>query len=344
MSNEATIKEKPLRKKSLFVRLLWLLLAGLSFCVAAILVAWTAGALYFDLPASASVRTTAAIIWVVVAIATLLFGGLRGRVLVLIAFVGIVGWWSTLRPTQDANWQPDVARLPHAIMQGDRITVHDIRNFDYRTTSDFTPQYDTQIFDLANLRGVDLFINYWGSPYMAHPIVSFDFGPQGRLCFSIEIRPKVGQAYSPLGGLYRRYELIYIAANERDVIRLRTNCKHEDIYLYRLKLPLSDVQTRFMEYLHRINELYERADWYNEVTENCTTSIRAQHARSQRLPWDWRMLVNGFMDQMLYERDMLAGNLPFAELKERSQINERALGAGDSPDFSERIRIGTPGF
>lgn len=344
MSNKATIEKKPLRKESLFAWLLWLLLMGLSFCGAVILVAWAAGALYFDLPASAPVRTTAAIIWFVVAAAALLFGGLRGRVVVLITLVGIVGWWLSLRPTQDAAWQPDVARLPHATIQGDHIMVHDIRNFDYRSASDFTPQYDTQVFDLAHLRGLDLFINYWGSPYMAHPILSFDFGPQGRLCFSIEIRPKVGQQYTPVGGLYRRYELIYIAANERDVIRLRTNCKHEDIYLYRLKLPLSEVQTRFMEYLHRINELFERAEWYNEVTENCTTSIRAQHARSQRIPWDWRMLLNGFMDQMLYERHVLAGNLPFLELKERALINERALGAGDSPDFSERIRAGAPGF
>jgi hypothetical protein len=344
MSNVATIEKKPLRKKSLPVSLLRLLLVGLSSCVAVILVAWVAGASYFDLPASTPVRTTAAIIWVVVAAGTLLFGGFRGRVLVLIAFVGIVGWWLTLRPTQDANWEPVVARLPHAAIQGDHITVYDIRNFDYRSADDFTPQYDTEMFDLTNLRGLDLFINYWGSPYMAHPIISFDFGLQGRLCFSIEIRPKVGQPYSPLGGLYRRYELIYIAANERDVIRLRTNCKHEDIYLYRLKLPPSDARTRFMEYLQRINELYERAEWYNEVTENCTTSIRAQHARSQRIPWDWRMLVNGFMDQMLYERHVLAGNLPFAKLKERALINERALGAGDSPDFSEQIRAGAPGF
>ena len=344
MSNEATVQKKPRRKKPLFIRLLWLLLVALSFGVAVILVAWAAGALFFDLPVSAPVRTAAAIIWAVVAIATLLFGGFRGRMLVLIAFVGIVGWWLTLRPTQDANWQPDVARLPPAIIQGDRITVHDIRDFDYRTASDFTPQYGTQIFDLANLRGVDLFIDYWGSPYIAHPIVSFDFGPQGRLCFSIEIRPKVGQPYSPLGGLYRRYELIYIAANERDVIRVRTNCKHEDIYLYRVQLPLSDVQKRFMDYLRRINELYERAEWYNEVTENCTTSIRAQQPRANRIPWDWRMLINGFMDQMLYERHFLAGDLPFAELKERALINKRALDAGDSPDFSERIRTGTPGF
>jgi hypothetical protein len=344
MSTEATIEETKMRKKSLFLRALRLVLAGLLFIIGLPLVAWAAGALYFDLPASAPVRNAAAILWVVAATVLGLFGGSRGRVLILIAFAGILAWWLTLRPAQDADWQPDVARLAYANIQGDQLTVHDIRNFDYRTATDFTPQYDTRVFNLTNLRGLDLFIDYWGSPYIAHPIVSFDFGPQGHLCFSIEIRPKVGQPYSVLAGLYRRYELIYIAADERDVIRLRTNCKHEDVYLYRLTLPLGEVQTRLMEYLNRLNELHQNAEWYNEVTENCTTSIRAQHARSHRMPWDWRMLLNGFMDRMLYEKHLLAGNLPFAELKQRALINERALGAGDAPDFSERIRAGAPGF
>jgi hypothetical protein len=344
MLTEATIEEKKLRKKSLFLQALWLALAGLLIVIGLLLVTWAAGALYFDLPASAPVRNAAAIFWVVAAAVLGLFCGSRGRVLTLIAFAGILGWWLTLRPTQDADWQADVARLAYADIQGDQVTVHDIRNFDYRTATDFTPQYDTRVFNLTNLRGVDLFIDYWGSPYIAHPIVSFDFGPQGHLCFSIEIRPKVGQPYSVLAGLYRRYELIYIVADERDVIRLRTNCKHEDVYLYRLKLPLPEVRARLMEYLNRLNELHQHAEWYNEVTENCTTSIRAQVERSDRMPWDWRMLLNGFMDQMLYERHLLAGNLPFAELKQRALINERALGAGGAPDFSERIRAGAPGF
>jgi len=344
MSTEVTIEEKKLRKKSLFLQALRLVLAGLLFIIGLLLIPWAAGALYFDLPASAPVRNAAAIFWVVAAAVLGLSGGYRGRVLILVAFAGIMGWWLTLRPTQDADWQPDVARLAYADIQGDQFKVHDIRNFDYRTATDFMAQYDTRVFNLTNLQGVDLFIDYWGSPYIAHPIVSFDFGPQGHLCFSIEIRPKVGQPYSVLAGLYRRYELIYIVAHERDVIRLRTNCKHEDVYLYRLTLPLRDVRTRLMEYLDRLNELHQHAEWYNEVTENCTTSIRAQVERSDRMPWDWRMLLNGFMDQMLYERHLLAGNLPFAELKQRALINDRALGAGDAPNFSEKIRAGAPGF
>ena len=216
-----------------FLRFALIVFSGL---LGAFLVAWSAGALFFDLPASPLLRTTASILWVVGAVAFGIFGGLRGRILAIFGFAVIVGWWLSLRPSEHEDWQPQVATLAYANREQDRVTVHDIRNFDYRSATDFTPRYDTRTFDLTNLRALDLFINYWGSPYMAHPILSFDFGPQGHLCFSIEIRPRRGQNYSTLGGLYRQYELIYIAADERDVVRLRTNYKREDIYLYRLLL------------------------------------------------------------------------------------------------------------
>ena len=318
----------------------------LSFAslIAALLIAWAAGALYFDLPAPSLVRTIASLVWAVGAVALAVFGRLPGRILALLGFVGITCWWLTLRPSQNEDWEPQVAKVAYTSFAGDRITVHDIRNFEYRSATDFTPRYDTRNFDLANLRALDLFINYWGSPYMAHPILSFDFGPQGHLCFSIEIRPKQGQEYSTLGSLYRRYELIYIAADERDVVRLRTNYKHEDIYLYRLTLPPDEVRLRLTEYLNRLNELHAHPAWYNAVTHNCTTSIRAQHARALQTPWDWRILLNGFADQMLYERKVLAGDLPFEQLKAQALIDKRAQEADNAPDFSERIRTGLAGF
>jgi hypothetical protein len=333
-----------LAREILSMRFLRFALIVFSGLIGALLVAWSAGALYFDLPASPLLRTTASILWAAGAVALGIFGGLRGRILAIFGFAVIVGWWLTLRPTQDADWQPQVATLAYASHDGDRLTVHNIRDFEYRSATDFTPRYDTRNFDLANLRALDLFINYWGSPYMAHPILSFDFGPQGHLCFSIEIRPKQGQKYSTLGSLYRRYELIYFAADERDVVRLRTNYKHEDIYLYRLTLSPDEVRVRFMEYIARLNELHARPAWYNAVTHNCTTSIRAQHPKAEQSPWDWRMPVNGFADQMLYERHALAGDLPFTQLKVQALINRRALEAGDAPDFSQRIRAGLAGF
>jgi hypothetical protein len=189
---------------------------------------------------------------------------------------------------------------------------------------------------------VDIFITYWGSPYMAHPILSYDFGTDGRVCFSIETRPVRGQAYSAIGGLYRQFGLAYIVADERDVIRVRTNYrKGEDVYLYRLKAPF--VRESFLEYIRTVNELHETPRWYNAITDNCTSAIRHQRAAAERAPWDWRMLVNGYGDELLYERGSIDRSRPFAELKKLSHINERAKAANDAPDFSERIREGLPG-
>jgi hypothetical protein len=156
---------------------------------------------------------------------------------------------------------------------------------------------------------------------IAHPIVSFQFADAPPLCFSIEIRRKLGQTYSTIGGLYRQFELIYIVADERDVIRLRTNYRKEDVYLYRTTVSPGRARERFLEYIHSLNALRTKPRWYNAITTNCTTSIRAQHPRNERVPWDWRILLNGKGDELMYERHaIVTGGLPFAELKARSLI------------------------
>jgi hypothetical protein len=199
---------------------------------------------------------------------------------------------------------------------------------------------------LSQLTGIDMAIDYWGSPYMAHPIVSFQFADAPPLCFSIETRKKKGQSYSAIGGLYRQYELVYIAADERDVIRLRTNYREgEDIYLYRLTLSPEKARERFHEYLETLNRMNGQPRWYNAITTNCTTSIRSQHPGHERMPWDWRILVNGKGDEMMYERKtIVTAGLPFAGLKQRSHINAAAREADAAPDFSQRIRAGNPGM
>ena len=236
-----------------------------------------------------------------------------------------------------------MAVLAHADIGGDRVTIHNVRNFDYRTETDFTLHYETRIYELRKLRGLDLFLNYWGSPLIAHPILSFDFGELGRICFSIETRPERGESYSAIRGFYRRFELIYIVADEHDVVRVRTNFrKGEDVYLYHLKIPVERLRARFLEYIAQLNELYDHPRWYNALTTNCTTSIRSQRAARDRAPWDWRILANGKLDELLYELGAVDRSLPFAELKRRSHINERAN--WDSSDFSNAIRTGLPGF
>jgi Domain of unknown function (DUF4105) len=304
--------------------------------------AWAFGALHYDFPIAKPV-----IPWVfvtaIIAAVILLRRPVRKLAAVFLAFALVLTWWVTLKPSNDGNWQPDVAQLAWADINGDEITFHNVRNCDYRTDTDYTPHWETRTVRLSQITGIDLAIDYWGSPWIAHPIASFQFADVPPLCFSIETRKKLGQTYSTIGGLYRQFELIYIVADERDVIRVRTNYRKEDIYLYRTMVSPAQARERFLEYIHSLNALRNKPRWYNAINTNCTTSIRTQHPANERVPWDWRILLNGKGDELLYERHVIVTNgLPFAELKTRSLIDTRARAAHDSPDFSKLIREGLP--
>src|SRR6266545_4410205 len=315
---------------------------AIAWIAAVVCVAWAFGALYFDFPTA---RTFTSILFVLVLITAIIF--VRGKLLKLAivfgAFALVALWWLTLKPGSDRAWQPDVAQTAWAQINGDEVTVHNVRNCDYRTETDFTPRWETRTVRLSQITGIDVAINYWGSPWIAHPIVSFQFADAPPLCFSIETRKTVGQTYSTIGGLYRQYALIYLVSDERDVIRLRTNYRNEDIYLYHLTVSPDRARERFLEYVHSLNALRTQPRWYNAITTNCTTSIRSQHPSKERIPWDWRILLNGKGDELLYEdRALVTGGLPFAELKSQSLIDDRARAANDSLDFSKLIREGLP--
>jgi hypothetical protein len=312
--------------------------------VGLIATAWLFGAVWFDGPFGTGNKLAAAVLaaaFVVVLLFVRPFWRKLGIFVVL--FAGVLIWWLTLSPANDSDWQPDVAQKAWADIQGDEVTLHNVRNCDYRTETDYTPQWETRVVHLSKLTGIDLAINFWGSPWIAHPIASFQFADAPPLCFSIETRKKLGQTYSTIGGLYRQFELIYIVADERDMIRVRTNYRKEDIYLYRTTISPAHARERFLEYIHSLNALRNKPRWYNAITTNCTTSIRTQHPPNERLPWDWRILLNGKGDELMYERHLIVtGGLPFAELKTRSLIDARARAANDSPDFSKLIREGLP--
>ena len=314
----------------------------LALIAAVLCAAWAFGALYFDFPKAG---VFAAILFVIALLAIVIL--VRGKLLklgiVFGACVVVAAWWLTLKPSNDRAWQPDVAKTAWAEINDDEVTIHNVRNCDYRTETDFTPRWETRTVRLSQITGMDVAINYWGSPWIAHPIVSFQFADAPPLCFSIEIRKTVGQSYSTIAGLYRQYTLIYVVADERDVIRLRTNYRREDVYLYHTLASPAQARQRFREYITSINALHENPRWYNAVTSNCTTSIRAQRAVKLRAPWDWRILFNGKADEMLYQDHAIAtGGLSFAELKRRSLIDERARAADQDPDFSKIIREGLP--
>jgi len=304
--------------------------------------AWAFGALYFDFP---GIGALAAILFVVILLAAIIFvrGQLLKLVIMLSAFAVVAGWWLTLKPSNDRAWQPDVSQTAWAEINGDDVTIHNVRNCDYRTQTDFTPHWETRTVRFSQITGIDLAINYWGSPWIAHPIVSFQFSDGLPLCFSIETRKTIGQQYSTLEGFYRQYTLIYVVADERDCIRLRTNYRREDVYLYHTLASPAQARQRFREYINTVNVLHENPRWYNAVTSNCTTSIRTQRAVKLRAPWDWRILLNGKADEMLYQDHAIAtGGLSFTELKQRSLIDARARAADDDPNFSHLIREGLP--
>lgn len=321
---------------------------GLTMLATILLASWATAALYFDLPV-ASWRQPAAVlfalfVWAVLAISRAHWVGLA---VVGIAFAGVLGWWLSLQPSNDRDWQPDVAQTAWAEINGDQVTIHNFRNCEYRSETDYTPHWETKTVDLWQLCGLDVLVTYWGSPWIVHPIVSFDFGDQGYVAMSVETRKEVGETYSAVRGFFRHYELIYIIADERDVVRLRTNYrKSEEVYLFRTRATPDQARAIFLEYLSRANRMRHQAEWYNALTNNCTTNIASHvaQARGQAVRWDWRVLLNGKADQMMYERGDLAGDLPFAELKQKSHINLTAQAADHDPDFSRLIREGRPGF
>jgi Domain of unknown function (DUF4105) len=261
----------------------------------------------------------------------------------LVAFAVVLIWWLLMPPSNNRNWQPDVAVLPWADINGDRVTIHNIRNCDYRSETDYTVRHYDKTFDLARLNSVDLAIIYWGSPYIAHTMLSFGFEGDGNVCFSIETRKEIGEEYSTVKGFFRQYELTYVVADERDLIGLRTNYRGEQVYLYRLNPPNDLARRVFLDYLREVNSLKEHPEWYNALSSNCTTNIRGHatpYTSDARL--DWRIIVNGFLDEMLYDRKMVDTGMPFPDLKKKSLINERAKGIDKSPEFSHMIREGLP--
>jgi hypothetical protein len=263
----------------------------------------------------------------------------------LLCFAAVLAWWLTLRPSHDGRWQPDVSRTAWADVEGSEVTIHNLRICNYRSEIDYNCQWLTRTVDLNQIEGVDLFMNYWGSPLIAHTILSFNVRGAPPVAFSIETRRQVGQTYSALLGFFRRFTLTSVVSDERDVVRVRTNYRRgEDLYLYRTTATPEFARSLFLNYVGMTNQLHDHPRWYNAVSHNCTTEIFTLKSMKSQ-PWDWRILLNGKGDEMAYERGLIVtGGLPFKELRQRAWINPAAREANEEPDFSTRIRENRPGF
>ena len=308
-------------------------------------IAWGALALWFDGPQSRVLAGFMAggLALVSIALAALVRPFLRGLVAALLPVVAVTVWWASIPASNTRDWSSDVARTARAAFHGSSVTIENVRNFKYRSESDYDQRWETRTYGLDRVRGVDLFLSFWGPTQIAHTIVSWDFDDGQHLAISIETRKEKSESYSALRGFFRQYELYYVVADERDLVGLRTNYRGEQVYLYRIRVPISQARALLVDYLDEVNRLVDHPQWYNALTQNCTTTIRG-HAQNVRAGGrlDWRLLANGHLAQLLYERGQINTDLPLAALRARSNITERAKAAGDSPDFSTRIRLGLP--
>jgi hypothetical protein len=258
-------------------------------------------------------------------------------------FLAVLFWWLSIEPSNEREWLPDVARLPEAEIDGDRITIRNVRNFVYRSELDYDEHWEERTYDLSKLQGVDIFLIYWGSPWIAHTIMSWVFEDGPPLAISIETRKEVGEEYSAVRGFFRQFEIYYVVSDELDVVRLRTNNRGEEVYLYRLLASPELARNVLLDYFKEINELATKPRWYNAFRYNCTTAIR-NHVQSVSpgSPFDWRILLNGHIDELAYERGNIDTSMPFSELRQKSDITQRAKSVERDSDFSKRIRDGLP--
>jgi Domain of unknown function (DUF4105) len=324
--------------------LLWLLT---TILVIAPVSAWSAMALWFRFPGPDWARAAVAGLFVILGLVTAAALFTRRRVtaaaVFALAFGAIIVWWGTIRPPADGDWAPDVARQTTGIENGDILTLSDVRDFDWRTDSDFTERWGKQDYDLSKLKTLDLFLAYWAGPEMAHVIMSFGFEGGQFLAWSVEVRREKGGEFSPIADAFKSHTLVYLATTERDSVRLRSNVRGEDVRLYRLNTPPDQARALLKEYVVESTALAEQPKFYNSITANCATVVfKLVRAAGSTLPFDWRLVVNGFVPGYLYDHGAVVTTMPLSELMERARIREKARAADGSPDFPRLIRVGVP--
>ena len=315
------------------------------YVIVVAVVAWSLAAIWIDGPKS---RALAAALCAVVAAGSLLLlivvrPWWWAGVAALVPFVIVLAWWLSIAASSTGDWQPDVARLPSAVFDGDRVTIRNVRDFGYPSPTAVVERWEERTYDLSRIEGFDMFLSNWGPKAIAHTISSWAFSDGRHLAISIETRKVKGQEYSALLGFFRQYELYYVVADERDVIGVRAGPRGEDVHLYRLRGSPEFARALLRDYLAEVNRLARAPRWYNALTHNCTTEIRHHVEQvAPGNPFDWRILANGYLDELGYERRQINTSMPFPELRRRSDITARAKAAGDRADFSRLIRVDLP--
>jgi hypothetical protein len=311
--------------------------------------AWGSGLLFFRL--TGSIATGAAIGFALAGLAGaagLWTGAARLPLSFAVVFLGLLGWWNGLAPSHDRDWIPELARLPQIAREGDVLTVSNLRHFRWRTETDFDQNWETRRYDLAKVEGIDLFLSYWSGEAIAHLLLSFTFRDAPPLTFSIEVRRETTEEWSALAGFFRTYEMAYVAADERDVVGLRSHARKEDVRLFRIAATPQQARDVLLAYVADVNRLAATPRWYNTLITNCTTVVYAlvgsvAPAWKFSLPLDPRVLLSGYLPGYLHDIGAVRTDIPLDDLVRQARIGERArLLSLDDPEFSARIREGVP--
>jgi hypothetical protein len=255
----------------------------------------------------------------------------------LLASAAFLSWYLTDPPRNDRDWAPEYAVTGSWSRQGEVIRMHNVRNFTYRGVDDITPAYYDANYALDRLSEVDLVTSYWAGDTIAHVFLSFGFNDGRHLAFSIETRRQKTFGYSTIAGLFHHYELFYVVADERDLIGVRTDIRHERVYLYRLDLSKATRETLFLSYLDEVQRLATQPAWYNTITDNCTTGILARADAKAWFSFSWRILLSGYAAELAYQNGLLDRSQPFQTLKAQSLIR-RPPGQAIGTDYSSQIR------
>ena len=285
---------------------------GLLILAVAGTTAWCTGALEYSTLLPSSLRSPAALLFPVATAASFLLVRRRRRALAgfAIAAGAVIAAWLAIPASNDRDWQPEVAVAPHATLDGDRVTIHGVRNFRYRSETDFDPHWEDRSYDLRELDSLDVVASYWSGPHIAHILLSFGFGGKDYVAISIETRKERGEVYSTLGGFFKLYELVYVVADERDLIGVRTTYRQppEDVYVYRVGVPRERIRRLFLDYLRGMNDLADHPRFYNTLTANCTNVLAyiVNRRAPRTLPRDLSWYLPGYSDEYLMRQGFIA--------------------------------------